>query len=300
MWNKKEEQTMSEKIEFSLSFRGNASDYHEIDFYDVGQALIGFQRSLALTTHLVLNNQIITQAPSLKGAKINAIPPKEGSWEFTTIISVFVAGGYVALTAGKETVLGNLVNSAYDYVVKQSLGFHVDFDKTLGQQFEEFHYSENSKDVRPESRFDSLIEKCEPAIKQMHRPIVESETATSALIYNGNGTAKTQIGPTLTSESFEYLNYSAESERPADHKGKVSSYNANTYKGRVYIAKHNRPVPFILADNARTENNVAKITDSLSENAKTKFQGGGEIGFNAFSVTSKNGRLKSIIILQVS
>jgi hypothetical protein len=68
-------------IEITLSFNGGAADKNEINFYDVSQALIGFERSLALTTHLVLNGEIITQAPALKGAEILAIPPTEGSWK---------------------------------------------------------------------------------------------------------------------------------------------------------------------------------------------------------------------------
>ena len=52
----------------SLSYSGLLADRSEIDFYDVSQALVGFQLSLALTTHLILNDEIIVQAPSLKGA----------------------------------------------------------------------------------------------------------------------------------------------------------------------------------------------------------------------------------------
>lgn len=141
-------------IEFTLSFAGSAAKTHQIDFYDVSQALIGFQRSLALTTHLVVNNQIITQAPSLKGARIFATVPEEGSWKWTAILTLLGTGAYNVLTADKETVLGNLVMSAYDYVISESLGFHVDFDKSLGQQFEELHGKDSPKEIRPESRFD--------------------------------------------------------------------------------------------------------------------------------------------------
>ena len=67
---------MKSDVHFTFSFTGNESDKHVIDFYDVSQALIGFQRSIALTTHLVLNDEIITQSPFLKGAKIYAFPPE--------------------------------------------------------------------------------------------------------------------------------------------------------------------------------------------------------------------------------
>lgn len=286
-------------IEFTLSFEGSAARANQIDFYDVSQALIGFQRSLALTTHLVINNQIITQAPSLKGARILATPPEEGSWKFTAVLTLIATGTYQILTADKETVLGNLVTSAYDYVISESLGFHVDFNKTLGQQFEELHGNERRKDTQPESRFDSLIEKCETAIGQIHRPLVESQTADAAqLIARFHGTTL-PIGKPLTPATYEYLEYSAKSDDTKRFKGKISSYNANTFKGRVYLPEENRLIPFILSELARNSYSISKITESLAVNALTRFKGDSEITFNAYTFTSKTNRLKSLLIVQV-
>lgn len=76
----------SDLLQFTLSFSGELADEHRIDLYDVSQAIIGFQRSVALTTHLVLNQKIITQAPSLKGAEILAFPPTDGSWKINTAV----------------------------------------------------------------------------------------------------------------------------------------------------------------------------------------------------------------------
>jgi len=67
-------------ITFTLSYEGGLARRRQIDFYDAAYALIGFQRSLAITTHFVINGTVITQAPSLKGAQILALPPEEGSW----------------------------------------------------------------------------------------------------------------------------------------------------------------------------------------------------------------------------
>ena len=47
---------------FTLSYVGSEASHAEIDFYDVARAMLGFQRSLALTVHLVQNGEIITQA----------------------------------------------------------------------------------------------------------------------------------------------------------------------------------------------------------------------------------------------
>jgi hypothetical protein len=73
-------------LEIELSYIGAEADEHELDFYDASVALIGFQRSLAITTHLILNGEVITQAPALKGARILALPPEEGSWKIKAAV----------------------------------------------------------------------------------------------------------------------------------------------------------------------------------------------------------------------
>jgi hypothetical protein len=99
----------------SLSYSGLLADRSEIDFYDVSQALVGFQLSLALTTHLILNDKIIVQAPSLKGAQILAFPTERGSWKFAAAIVTAGTIAYQLGTAPRDTPLGHLVSSAYDY-----------------------------------------------------------------------------------------------------------------------------------------------------------------------------------------
>ena len=162
---------------------GSDSELHRIDLYDISQALIGLQRSLALTTHLVLNNEIITQSPSLKGAHIYAMPPDEGSWRIKVAI---IAGTATALynlgTAPKDTPLGHLIYSAYDYVLPESLGVHVDYDKTLGQLYKESRGEGQKLPPPREPQLDSLIEKCSSAIREIHRPIYKTQTADSASI----------------------------------------------------------------------------------------------------------------------
>ncbi|MFZ5907284.1 MAG: hypothetical protein ACOYVJ_07725 [Nitrospirota bacterium] len=117
---------MSEIIKLSISFSGSNADDNEIDLYDVSQALVGFQRSLALTTHLVLNDQIITQAPSLKGAQILALPSEEGSWKMTAVI---VVGAVSALHQ-----LGTLPLTGYEFLAGDIARFLVRFFQHGGRK----------------------------------------------------------------------------------------------------------------------------------------------------------------------
>ncbi|MCG8694782.1 MAG: hypothetical protein MI806_26535 [Minwuiales bacterium] len=287
-------------IAFTLSYSGALADDQEIDLYDVGQALIGFQRSLALTTHLILNNKIITQAPSLKGARVIALPPEDGSWRFTAAIVSLVGGVYALGTAPKDTPVGHLIRSAYDYVVSETLGFHVDYDKTLGQQYEELKKRNPDIQSLPQWRFDSLTEKCEAAIKDMHRPIVWSKTATKAEIISRVGSDEHPFEHPLDQETFEYIHVTQMSETAFEFVGRVSSYNINTFKGRLYIEDERRPIPFELAPSARDVRGIACVTESLSANAQTRFRDDGNIRIVAFPSTSKSGRLKSLLIVKAS
>jgi hypothetical protein len=283
----------------TLSYSGRDAENNEIDLYDIGQALIGFQRSLALTTHLVLNDEIITQAPSLSGAQIFALPATDGSWKLTAQVTLIAAALYHLGTAPKDTVIGNLISSAYDYVISETLGFHIDYNKTLGQQFEEQKKAGQQIIQLPQSRFDSLTEKCEVAIRDMHRPIVKSQTASEAKIIATIGSTVREVGKPLNYETYEYVAYTDRGNDAFQFVGRVSSYNSNTFKGRVYVANEGRPVPFELSDMARGIDSVAKITASLAAYAQRKPRDEGNIVFNALRNNSRSGRLKNLYIIDI-
>ena len=288
-------------VGFVLSFEGNDAEDHELDFYDAAQAMVGFQRSLAVTTHLVLNGQVITQAPSLKNARIVVIPPLEGSWKVkASVVGSLLVGAYYAGTAPTDTPLGHLLHSAYDYVIAESLGFHVDYEKSLGEQYEEL--KEQGTPNLPhldQSRFDSVIEKCERSIVEMHRPIVKSETATSAQISYFNNRREYRFDYRLSASSYDYMVEDIRDIRPEDILGRISSYNINTYKGRVYVEGERRSIPFVLGDQARGIDDVSQVTRSLSRNAAGRSYEGGDFYFRAFANRSKNGRLKYYHIVEV-
>ncbi len=289
---------MKSVIRFRLSYMGDDADNHQIDFYDVSHALIGFQRSLALTTHLVLNGEIITQAPSLKGAKIFATPAKAGSWE---IVATVLAGIYAIGTAPKDTPLGHIVHSVYDYVISQTLGINVDYDKTIGQAVKELRDNKQQQANLEQHKVDSLIEKCTTAIIEIHRPIFKTRTATGAKITSELPSRHIQVGPNFNIKTFEYISEEFLDDKPSLIKGRVSSYNSNTFKGRIYVADEGRPIPFELDDKCRSSGVVSLITASLAASAIKDYSNPlSTIYCLAFRYTSKSGHLKRYRIIQVS
>jgi len=282
-------------IRFELRFEGGLADEAFVDLYDVSEAIRGFDRSLALTTHLILNDKIITQAPALRGAQILSPIPEQGSWKFTAVI---IAGTYTLSTAPTDTPLGNLMHSAYDYVISETLGFHVDYDQSLGQQIERLRNDDPGRNL-DQNRFDSLIEKCEPAIKSMHRPIAFSETAHLAHIHSKVGRTERTISHSLSRMTFDYMDQTFVSEYPEIFEGMISSYNINTYKGRIYVPDLNRPIPFELREEARDGGSVSLITRSLTANARERRELSEKLHVRAFKKESRTGRLKNLQITQV-
>lgn len=282
-------------VNFSLSYTGGMAASNQIDLYDAAQALIGFQRSLAITTHLVLNGNVITQAPYLRGARILSIPPESGSWKIVASVAIAL---YSVGTASKETPIGHLVSSAYDYVISETLGFHVDYNKTLGQQYDEI--KSKNKDIHKlnQSQLDSVIEKCQVAIRDMHRPIANSETAEEAHISVAKGGKFVRFKHDLTINTYEYISFTERRKEAESFVGVVSSYNKNTFKGRVFVFALARPIPFELSEMARNKLVINTVVKSLAASALNEQSV--QFKFLAYRNESKSGQLKSLYVIKLS
>jgi antitoxin component of RelBE/YafQ-DinJ toxin-antitoxin module len=284
---------LTDIVKFIISFEGNSSDSHRIDLYDIAQALTGFQRSLALTTHLILNDQVITQAPSLKNAEIYSLPPEDGSWKMTAVICTAL---YSLSTAPKDTPLGHIIYSAYDYVISESLGVHVDYDKTLGKLYKE---SKNKKLPKiKQYQLDSIIEKCSFSIKEMHRPIYQTQTATKATISAIVNNKSLPISSQLSLDTYAHLKEELISSEEKTVEGYISSYNINTYKGRIYIPTEGRPIPFELSESIKNKKTVEIVVDNLSKNALNA-QDIKKIKCIVFEVRSNSAKLKRYIVKKI-
>ena len=282
-----------------LRYTGEDSASGYLDFYDAARAITGFQRSLALTTHLVTTGEIIVQAPVLKGAKIYLGTLEPGSYKIPAWIAAAAIGMHSVGTADRETPLGHLIFSVYDYAVSQSLGFHVNYDESLGQSYERLKSSGTKLPPVNESKIDSLTEKIESSIIDMHRPIVWSETATKARISFGPQGAARRIAAVLDEGTYEYISTTKRENSYVDLNGRVSSYNVNTYKGRIFCETEERPVPFELSESSRSSRVMRLITRSLSENALNRSSAGSRVIFRAFRNVSSQGRLKSYFVVDV-
>lgn len=296
-------------LRMRLRFAGNDADRHELDLYDSAHALLGLQRTVALTTHLVLHGEIITQAPSLRDARVMASPPRPGSWE--TELAIFVAGtgfgGLVVstLSASKDSPLGYFIFSLMDWVVHTATGEHPDFERTVLQNYEDWRLRRGPDDIElplpepTETKALSLVEKVEPAITSIHRPVVKSKSAEVGRVVAMVRGGERVVGQELTQDTYDYVRDTITSDLPEFNRGRVSSYNANTFHGRMFIESAVRPIPFDLAEDARSPASISLILSSLDEYAQNAEGAGGFILVTAFVRRSRNGRLKGMTITRV-
>lgn len=277
-------------IELELRFTGEEADRGLIDFYDAARALAGFQRSLALVTHLALNGEVITHATALDGARILFPAIEEGSWKSRALV---VFGGMMTLgSVGKDSPIGHIVTSLYDYVVSETMGFHPDYDKTLQAQYAE--YLRAHKITR--EKVDSVIEKTENSVADMHRPVVASGTAGAGHITNGSGN---RVGPDLTEFTYEYVKSTIRDPNLSNIVGYISSFNNNTFKGRVFSIEEGRPIPFELMQDTRDRSSVGLITQSQHHSGQRQNDQAGVI-LTGHKLVSTTGRLKRLHIKHVA
>ncbi|XDA97668.1 hypothetical protein AB1M95_16365 [Sulfitobacter sp. LCG007] len=292
------DQKALQRLKLELVFRGADADDKQLDFYDAAQALVGFERAVSLTTNLIVTGNIITQSPAAKGFTSYLLPPEEGSWKAG--IGIFFGATLTMGVASKDSVLGYLAVSALDYVIQQSLGFEVDFERSLGPQIEDAWKNKVIPASPTVDRFDSVIEKIEPGLRSCHRPIVFSETAHNAQVNWRVGSRSGTLDGFFDHETYEYIARTIQSEDFQDFAGAVSSYNRNTYKGRIYIPHMQRTVPFELSETSREADAVRRIVGSLYENTSPDKLFPETIIFRALRNESVNGRLKGLFVIDVN
>lgn len=279
--------------EFELTFEGGLADQGYIDFYDAARALAGFQRSLALTAHLVINGEIITQAPYANGFTILLPPFREGSWKSRAKL---VIGSTIALgSVGKDSPVGQIVTSIYSYALEETMGFPVDYNQTLQSQYRKHLHG---LDIS-ESKIDSLCEKIENSIADMHRPIVISKTANNGFITRCDYD-KVNVGPHMSQITYDYVRQTIREDEEIIVAGYVTSYNVNTYRGRLYSIEEKRPIPFELDETARSRKNVGLLTRSQHNHGQKPFSPEALVEITCIRMVSVTDKTKRFIVGSVS
>lgn len=217
-----------------------------------------------------------------------------------TILAAIGASIYGAGTAPKNSPLCHVVHSAYEYVVKETLGIPVKYEETLGKTYNRLNAQETDLPILSEERFDSLIEKCEPAIRQMHRPIINSKTAEEGVISIDTGSGMKSIDKLLDHYFWEYLTTTLIDDDISWYEGRILSYNSNTFYARIYIPDLKRPIPFELSESARNNEIFQILVESLCANAAQMHNSQGIVRIRGYAYRSKLGRIKKLRIFGIN
>ena len=182
----------------------------------------------------------------------------------------------------------------------ESLGFHVEYDKSLGELYERHQNKSQKLKKIKQHQVDLLIDNCDAAISDIHRPIVKTKSATSAVIESNLGGRNLKVGGQINLNTHNYINEVAFSELPEKIEGRITSYNINTYKGRINVVEGGRHVSFELSENCRSDQAVHLILESLNENATLPyFSRQGVIRCKVVKITSRTDKLKKYKIINI-
>lgn len=286
---------MSDILTLEISYEGFSSDIHRIDLYDVSRAMMGIHRSLAITTHLILNKSIISKCTSLKNAEIISLPPEKGSWKMKIAI-VLGSATTAAMVAPQNSFLGHIVYSAYDYVLSESIGINVDYEKSLGKLSLE---NKDKKIYIPEQHIlDIVVDKCHNSLIDIHRPIYESKTAKIGQIKAFIGNKEIKFNSHFNQETFEYLTEEIHKDELFSITGRIVGFSATNHSGRISVDGVDRHIPFKLDYEVKTNENFEKIIESL-KNSTLKNSTPINVTFDVKVIQTKKGKIKKYIVKKV-
>lgn len=205
-----------------------------LDLYDGAKSLEGIARSLAITTHALLNGEVRTRADSATGAELYIRAPQRGSFIYEAII---YTGGVV--TSG----------IFYDFLKHT-------FNEAVGNLLDEPQSRTLQKRIEP--TIGELPAVLESALIDVHRPLIRSPQMTlkvtkprGEVLANFNESTAQALQP-------------REINLPDPIIGHITRYNTISRWGRLFDYSEHRVISFLLSPDL-TERQRSLVTWSLHQ-----------------------------------
>lgn len=251
-------------------------DVSILDAYDAGVALSGISRSLAISIHYFVNQVVIKQAPYLDGAKISLKPPREGSFVFDVDIQILAATIYgIAAPA----IIGNASWDFLKYI----------YTRTVGKEYAPTTSLTNTLIQNDAGAVDAIIDTIEGDVASVHRPIIHN--VQNVFIISGNNNIVS-----LDRQTYDYVKAKNISDETRTFIGNVSSFNANSGRGRVYLSDYTRTVPFSPEEDEFDDSQKSLLAWSLNEYVNGNR---GLLYIEASYISTPNGFLKSLVVRNI-
>ncbi|WP_176494076.1 hypothetical protein [Cobetia sp. 5-25-4-2] len=263
------------EIKLRSRYEGGVFDDGLSELYDGTTSLIGFCRVIAISIHMLANEEVIHRATALKGAKLYRRAAKKGSFVDEIII---VLDNPVVANIGYSVAAA----AVYDFI-KYSL------NKAMG------------KNVAPETpyvkrmckRIEPTVDRFEDSLRgpliDMHRPIRNNSD-----VYINIERPK---GPIVRMD-LETLAYLSKDRRESLvlEPCNVTKFNILTGYGKIYLDREERVVSFNTNSNIDQDEKF-KITKSMDDAFNDK---GGKILIDGVAILDEVGRVKSVTINSVT
>lgn len=219
----------------------------QVDLYDGAKTIFGLGRALQIAAHFLVNQEVIFQAPSARGVRLYLVPARRGS--FDQLIQLVIEHKEIILVTAATTLTTEVVRDFLGYVIRKSCG--------LVAHASTYVVREISKQMQAD------LEALEEA---MLGPLVDAHRAIE------KGSARTRLklgGDQIEFDDRTYANVRDRILSP--HKktlaASVSSYNINSFKGRLYNPELGRTIPFKMRKRSLPED-LTPLSWSLDERNK--------------------------------
>lgn len=212
-----------------LRYTGGLAEENQLDLYDGTTSLQGFAQSLQIATHAYLNNEIVTRATALRGAKLFVRPPRSGSVVFDLIAIIEAYPATVALASSAVSISAPVFRDFLKYSFRKACGL---FD----EDEPETPYMKRMLSERQEPFFDELGEVLEGSLQRAHRPIGDSVSSVELM-----SPRNLLIG--FDEQTKDWVSTNDRDDLPENVTGNMTRFNSITRNGRAYIDQIGRIVP---------------------------------------------------------
>lgn len=196
-----------------IRYDGGSAEDHELPLYDGTASIQGIAQALQITTHAYLNNDIVTRATAMRGARMFLRPAKRGSFfvELVALIEQYPATSTSAVAISAPVF--------YDFI-------KIAFSKATGYLETEPETQHLKKTFeREEPFFDELAETLEGSLQRGHRVIGENITNISI------GRPRSEI-VLFDQKTKDWVNTREEIPTEETVTGNVTRFNSVTRNGR--------------------------------------------------------------------
>ena len=260
---------------FNIKFDTGVSDFDGLNMYYGADALSGFAEALAITTHAIVNNNVVTQTPAVKGFKLDFKEAHDGSYiqkvslEFTDAEAVRVvnhigARGFIELLT---------------FHLASPLGLNPRIESAAAKRWHRSSMDDSEK----------LLDRLEGPLKRIHHPVYGQ--GYKVTLYK----SRTTMLP-FNEATFDYLTGSTVSEQVETIEAAVSRFNARTFTGRIIEEEDSDSISFSPLKAGLVRPSRVILVNSLKDLTEGRFT---KVGLEVRRVLSRDGRTKHLIVQSV-